>query len=55
MCWTLLRAHFNACLAAQAKMGQSWAENMPANRNSIVLLYLKYFTTRNVNNILFSA
>ena len=40
--WTLLRAHFNPCLTAQAKMSLSRAQNifMPANINSIVLLYL---------------
>ena len=40
--WTLLRAHFNPRLTAQAKMSLSRAQNifMPVNINSIVLLYL---------------
>ena len=35
----LLRAHFNPCLVAQAKMGMSRAQNifMPANINPAVL------------------
>ena len=39
--WALLRAHFNPRLMAQAKMSLSQAQNifMPANINSIVLLY----------------
>ena len=38
--WALLRAHFNPCLMAQAKMSLSQALNifMPANINSTVLL-----------------
>ena len=38
--WVLLRAHFNPCLMAQAKMSLSRAQNifMPANINFIVLL-----------------
>ena len=36
----LLRAHFNSCLTARAKMSLSQAQNifMPTNINSIVLL-----------------
>ena len=38
--WALLRAHFNPCLTAQAKMSLSQAQKifMPTNINSIVLL-----------------
>ena len=44
MFWALLRAHFNPRLTARAKMSLSRAQNifMPANINSIVLLYLRY-------------
>ena len=40
--WAFLRAHFNPCLTARAKMSLSRAENMfmPANINSIVLLVM---------------
>ena len=40
----LLRAHFNPCLVAQAKMGMSQAQNifMPANINPTVLLFYHY-------------
>ena len=39
MFWALLRAHFNPCLMARAKMSLSCAQNtfMPTNINSIVL------------------
>ena len=42
MFWALLRAHFNPCLTAQAKMSLSRAQNIPipVNINSIVLLYV---------------
>ena len=38
--WALLRAHFNPCRTAWAKMSLSRAQNifMPANINSIVLI-----------------
>ena len=44
MFWALLRAHFNPRLTARAKMSLSRAQNilMPANIDSIVLLYLSY-------------
>ena len=40
--WALLRAHFNPRLTTRAKMSRSRAQNifMPANINSIVLLYM---------------
>ena len=39
--WALLRAHFNPCLTARAKMSLSRAQNifMPVNIDSIVLMY----------------
>lgn len=39
----LLRAHFNPCLVAQAKMGMSQAQNifMPANINPTVITILR--------------
>ena len=39
--WALLRAHFNPCLTARAKMSLSRVQNilMPANINSSVLLF----------------
>ena len=42
--WALLRAHFNPRLTARAKMSLSRAQNtfMPANINSIVLIYRKW-------------
>ena len=43
--WALLRAHFSPRLTARAKMSLSRAQNifMPANINSIVIIFLRHF------------
>ena len=38
--WAILRAHFNPCLAARAKMSLSRAQNIFMPKNSIVILLL---------------
>ena len=38
--WALLRAHFNPCLTAGAKMSGAQTMFMPANMNSIVIFFI---------------